>query len=72
VSARFFAAGLSPDFNSLTQGEFDAHGRASPLAAFSNAEAHVYAELGHNPNCEKPADVAERIDAFPTNAAQPR
>jgi len=51
---------------------FTAEHHRSLLAAFPNADAHVYAELGHNPNWEKPADVAERIDAFLTNAAQPR
>jgi pimeloyl-ACP methyl ester carboxylesterase len=43
---------------------FPAEHHRSLLAAFPNAEEHVFAELGHNPNWEKPADVAARIDAF--------
>lgn len=34
------------------------------LAAFPRAEAHVFDQLGHSPNWERPADVAGRIDAF--------
>lgn len=37
---------------------------ASLLKAFPGAEAHVFPELGHNPNWEQPEAVAKRIDAF--------
>jgi pimeloyl-ACP methyl ester carboxylesterase len=43
---------------------FTAEHHASLLKAFPNAEAEVYAELGHNPNWERPADIARRIAAF--------
>lgn len=34
------------------------------LKAFPDAEAHVFPELGHNPNWEQPELIAQRIDAF--------
>jgi pimeloyl-ACP methyl ester carboxylesterase len=37
---------------------------ASLLKAFPQAEAHVFPELGHNPNWEQPDAVARRIDRF--------
>lgn len=37
---------------------------AALLKAFPNAEAHVFPELGHSPNWERPEDVAARIAAF--------
>ena len=43
---------------------FTAEHHNSLLAAFPGADAHVFPELGHNPNWEKPADVADRINAF--------
>lgn len=45
---------------------FPAEHHRSLLSAFPNAEEHVFPDLGHNPNWEKPADVAARIDAFLT------
>ena len=36
----------------------------SLLKAFPHAEAHVFAELGHNPNWEQPEAVASAIDLF--------
>ena len=49
---------------------FPAEHHASLLAAFPGAEAHVFPDLGHNPNWERPAEVAERINAF-LSAAKP-
>lgn len=46
---------------------FDAEHHRSLLAAFPNGEAHVFQELGHNPNWEKPGEIAGRIDAFLTS-----
>jgi pimeloyl-ACP methyl ester carboxylesterase len=43
---------------------FPAQHHAALLKAFPEAEAHVYPELGHNPNWEQPETVARRIDAF--------
>ena len=43
---------------------FPPHHHAALLKAFPNAEAHVFPELGHNPNWEQPKAVAERFDAF--------
>ena len=43
---------------------FPPHHHAALLKAFPEAEAHVFAELGHNPNWEQPRTVAKRIDAF--------
>jgi len=43
---------------------FPAHHHAALLKAFPAAEAHVYPDLGHNPNWEQPEAVARRIDAF--------
>ena len=37
---------------------------AALLKAFPNAEAHTFPELGHNPNWEKPAEIAGRIVRF--------
>jgi pimeloyl-ACP methyl ester carboxylesterase len=43
---------------------FSAEHHRSLLAAFPHAEAHVFAELGHNPNWEQPEAVASAIDLF--------
>ena len=43
---------------------FTAEHHRSLLVAFPKADAHVYPELGHNPNWERPAEVAAKIDAF--------
>ena len=43
---------------------FPAEHHASLVAAFPGADAHVFAELGHNPNWEQPAAIAAKIDAF--------
>jgi pimeloyl-ACP methyl ester carboxylesterase len=43
---------------------FPAEHHQSLLKAFPNAEAHVFAELGHNPNWEQPEAVASAIDLF--------
>jgi pimeloyl-ACP methyl ester carboxylesterase len=43
---------------------FPAEHHASLLKAFPGAEAHVFADLGHNPNWEKPADVGAAIARF--------
>jgi pimeloyl-ACP methyl ester carboxylesterase len=43
---------------------FPAPHHASLLKAFPRAEAHVFPELGHNPNWEQPESVASRIDRF--------
>lgn len=43
---------------------FTAEHHRSLLAAFPTAEAHVFPELGHNPNWERPAEIAAAIDAF--------
>ena len=49
---------------------FTAEHHRSLLAAFPTAEAHVYPELGHNPNWERPAEIAARIDAFLASRTQ--
>jgi len=49
---------------------FPAQHHRSLIAAFPNAEAHVFPELGHNPNWERPAEVAATIDAFLASAAE--
>ena len=43
---------------------FPAEHHASLVKAFPGAEAHVFSDLGHNPNWEQPEAVASRIDAF--------
>ena len=43
---------------------FPAEHHQSLLKAFPNAEAQVFAELGHNPNWEQPEAVASVIDLF--------
>lgn len=43
---------------------FPAEHHASLLKAFPQAEAQVFAELGHNPNWEQPVPVAAAIDRF--------
>jgi len=43
---------------------FPAEHHQSLLKAFPNAEAQVFAELGHNPNWEQPDAVASAIDRF--------
>jgi pimeloyl-ACP methyl ester carboxylesterase len=43
---------------------FTAEHHAALLKAFPQAEAEVYANLGHNPNWERPADIARRIADF--------
>ena len=43
---------------------FPAEHHQSLLKAFPNAEAQVFAELGHNPNWEQPEAVASVIDRF--------
>jgi len=43
---------------------FPAEHHVSLLKAFPGAEAHVFPDLGHNPNWEQPQAVAQRIDAF--------
>jgi pimeloyl-ACP methyl ester carboxylesterase len=43
---------------------FPAEHHQSLLKAFPNAEAQVFAELGHNPNWEQPEAVASAIDRF--------
>ena len=43
---------------------FTADHHAGLVKAFPSAEAHVFADLGHNPNWEQPEAVARRIDSF--------
>ena len=43
---------------------FPAEHHASLLKAFPKAEAHVFPELGHSPNWERPDAVAAAIDRF--------
>jgi pimeloyl-ACP methyl ester carboxylesterase len=43
---------------------------ASLLKAFPHAEAHVFPELGHNPNWEQPEAVGAAIDAFLNSTSQ--
>ena len=43
---------------------FPAEHHAALLKAFPRAEAEIYSELGHNPNWERPADIARRIAQF--------
>lgn len=43
---------------------FTAEHHQSLLKAFPHAEARVFAELGHNPNWEKPREIAAAISAF--------
>lgn len=43
---------------------FPAEHHVSLLKAFPGAEAHVFPDLGHNPNWEKPDVVAKKIDDF--------
>ena len=43
---------------------FPAEHHVALLKAFPGAEAKVYADLGHNPNWERPADIARRIAKF--------
>ena len=43
---------------------FTAEHHASLLKAFPGATAHVFPELGHNPNWEQPANVSVRIAGF--------
>jgi pimeloyl-ACP methyl ester carboxylesterase len=43
---------------------FTANHHAALLKAFPKADAHVFPDLGHNPNWEQPEAVARRLDAF--------
>jgi pimeloyl-ACP methyl ester carboxylesterase len=43
---------------------FTAEHHQSLLKAFPNAQAHVFPELGHNPNWEKPAEIAAAMILF--------
>ena len=43
---------------------FPAQHHAALVKAFPNAEAHVFPELGHNPNWEQPGEVGQRIARF--------
>ena len=43
---------------------FSAEHHESLVKAFPGAEAHVFAELGHNPNWEKPAEIGKIMDDF--------
>ena len=43
---------------------FPAPHHASLVKAFPGAQAHVFAELGHNPNWERPAAVADTMARF--------
>ena len=43
---------------------FPAEHHQSLLKAFPQAEAHVFTDLGHNPNWEQPEAVASAIDRF--------
>jgi pimeloyl-ACP methyl ester carboxylesterase len=43
---------------------FPAAHHASLLKAFPNADAHVFPELGHNPNWERPKDIAAAMRRF--------
>jgi pimeloyl-ACP methyl ester carboxylesterase len=43
---------------------FPAEHHTALLKAFPGAEAHVFPQLGHNPNWEQAEGVARRIDAF--------
>jgi pimeloyl-ACP methyl ester carboxylesterase len=45
---------------------FPAEHHRSLLAAFPAAKARVFPGLGHNPNWERPAEVAKEIDTFLT------
>lgn len=42
----------------------------SLVNAFPGSEAHVFAELGHNPLWERPADLGATIDRFLANGAR--
>ena len=43
---------------------FPAKHHAALLKAFPQAKAHVFPDLGHNPNWEQPAEIARRIAEF--------
>lgn len=43
---------------------FPAEHHRALLAAFPQAQAHVFDQLGHNPNWEQPEDISRRILAF--------
>ena len=43
---------------------FPAEHHASLLKAFPHARAEVFAELGHNPNWERPGEIAEAMSRF--------
>ena len=43
---------------------FPAEHHASLIKAFPGAEAHVFPELGHNPNWERPEEIARMINRF--------
>jgi pimeloyl-ACP methyl ester carboxylesterase len=43
---------------------FPAEHHAALLKAFPGATAHVFPELGHNPNWEQPAEIARHIAEF--------
>jgi pimeloyl-ACP methyl ester carboxylesterase len=43
---------------------FPAEHHAALLKAFPSAEAHVFPELGHNPNWERPEQVAAAMNRF--------
>ena len=43
---------------------FTAEHHASLVKTFPGADAHVFPDLGHNPNWERPADIAARIAEF--------
>ena len=51
---------------------FPAPHHRSLLSAFPGAEAHVFPELGHNPNWERPAEIAGIIDRFLSSPAAAR
>ena len=46
---------------------FPAEHHAALVEAFPAASAHVFPELGHNPNFERPEEVGKRIAAFLAN-----
>ena len=43
---------------------FPAEHHAALLKAFPGAEGHLFPDLGHNPNWEKPEQVAAVMTAF--------
>ena len=67
VPVRRHAADVRASMLVLSGGKdplFPAEHHASLLRAFPNAEAHVFPELGHNPNWERPDEIAAAMSRF--------